>query len=75
MEYLKASKYFEMNLKAPKNIIDHLRKYVTVKGVSDNLANFDDLRVQDKEKVTIDQIDVNVDHFQMFSDVIKMDTS
>merc|ERR1711976_14585 len=75
LEYIKASKYFEMNLKAPKNNYDHIKKYTSVKGVSDDLANFSDLRVQDKEKVTLDQIDVNIDHFQMFSDVIKMDTS
>jgi len=46
-----------------------------VNGINNNLANFNDLRVQDKTKATIDDIDTNIDHFQMFSDIIKFDIS
>lgn len=64
-----------MNLKEPKDIGGYVDKQISVNGINNNLANFNDLRVQDKTKATIDDIDTNIDHFQMFSDIIKFDIS
>lgn len=71
---LKQKKFYEMNMKVPENCSNetcqHVKDWVSARGVSDDAANLKNFRVQNADNATLKDIDANLDVFEDYEKAI-----
>lgn len=71
---LKQKKFYDMNMKVPENCSNetcqHVKDWVTARGVSDDAANLKNFKVQNTDNATLKDIDTNLDAFEDYEKAI-----